>query len=246
MSTWLQRQRIAGWLGLAGGILGVLAGLIQATVGSGIPDWSGGKANPVALGLLTIGLSVIGVLCALVLQRNPGVAPERRIAAAVGLLVPGALCFTTVGMLWYLPGVLMVTASVYAVLAGDPVRTRHIVTTTWLRVLISILGACEVLMAVSAGPMMTIAVGIIGGLALMTAPWIKGVAVPAVLLLIGTLPFVVIAWWSVAAPLLAVVALGIGLASFRSAHRLDKARAGPVSLSGDRTTSAAAAPRGRS
>jgi hypothetical protein len=222
MITWQRRRRIAGRLGLCGGILGILAGLTQTTLGSRIPGWTGHKDSPVALGLLTIGLSVIGLLCALLLRRRPELSPARRIAAGVGFFVPGGLCFSTAGTLWYLPGVLLLGASGYTMLAGDPVRTRQIVMRTWLHLLISVLGAFEVLMAVSAGPVATIGVGVVGGLALMSAPWIRGLAIPAVLLLIGTIPFAIITWWTVASPLLAALALGIGLVLLRTGHRRER------------------------
>jgi hypothetical protein len=213
------RQRLAARLGLVGGALGAVAGLVQLSVGSRIPEVTGAKASPVALGSLTVVLSIVGMLSAVLLQRHPGIGPGRRIAAAVGLLVPGALCFSTVGTLWYVPGVLLVAAAVYATLAGDPAQTRKIFVGTWLHVLISVLGAFEVLMAVSAGPAATVAVGLIGGLALMTAPWPASRAIRLVLLLIGTVPFAVLIWWSVAGPLLAVVALGIGVATLRRRPR---------------------------
>ncbi|MET3803017.1 MFS family permease [Nakamurella sp. UYEF19] len=222
MMTWRGRQRIAGWLGLCGGILGILAGLAQTTLGSRIPEWTGHKASLVALGLLTVGLSVIGVLCALLLLRHPELTPQRRIAVAVGLFVAGGLCFSTAGILWYLPGVLLLGASGYAVLAGDPLRTRQIVMHTWLHLLISVLGAFEVLMAVSAGPVAAIVVGVVGGLALMTAPWIQGLAVPGVLQLIGTVPFAILTWWTVASPLLAVLALGMGVVLLRTGRRRER------------------------
>jgi hypothetical protein len=40
------------------GVLGILAGTVQATFGTRIPDWSGAKAEPVGLGVLTIALSL--------------------------------------------------------------------------------------------------------------------------------------------------------------------------------------------
>lgn len=90
----------------------------------------------------------------------------------------------------------------------------------WLRTLISVLGAFELLMAVSAGPPVTIAVGVAGGLVLMAAPWMPAPGVPAlrlraVLLVVGTLPFAILTWWSLASPLLAVLAFIIGLAALR-------------------------------
>jgi hypothetical protein len=66
-------------------------------------------------------------------------------------------------------------------------------------------------MAVSAGEPAIVAVGNLGGLALLVAPWTPRVRLRAVLLLIGTLPFAVLTWWSLVSPLLAVVALVLGL-----------------------------------
>ena len=216
MNRWRQNQHVAAVVGLIGGALGIVAGIIQATVGSHIPNWSGHKADPVALGVLTISLSVISVLSAMILRRNVTAAPGRRLAAAAGLLIPGSLCFSTGGTLWYLPGLLLFTGGVYAVIAGDAQRTREVVVTKWWHLLVSVLGAFELLMAVSAGPALTIAVGMLGGAALVTAPWRPTWRIRSMLLVIGTLPFAVLTWWSVAAPVLAVLALAIGLTTLRT------------------------------
>ncbi|MEO5832871.1 MAG: hypothetical protein ABJA16_06855 [Nakamurella sp.] len=241
MNAWGQRRRMAGWLGLVGGILGVMVGLIQATIGGRMPEWTGNKADPTALGLLTMVLSSISVLSACGLLQRKTITPAWRLAAAIGLLVPGSLCFSTAGALWYLPGAILFTGGVYAIIAGGAARTRQVLSTAWLRSLTSVLGAFEVLMAVSAGPVVTVAVGTIGGLALMAAPWIGGSAVPIAALLIGTVPFALITWWSVATPVLALLALGFGLTSFRSAQRANRVAATPISDSDHATAAAAVA-----
>ena len=41
---------LAGRLGAIGGMVGITAGLTQATIGGRIPHWTGNKAHPVALG----------------------------------------------------------------------------------------------------------------------------------------------------------------------------------------------------
>lgn len=158
MNKWSRNRHIAAVLGLIGGSLGVMVGLIQAILGARIPNWTGHKADPLALGLLTILVSVVSVLCALTLRIKPAPTPPRRLAAAVGLLVPGSLCFSTAGVLWYLPGAVLFAAGVYAVAGGQAHRTRQIIAMTWLPVLVSVLGGFEILMAVSAGPTTTIAV----------------------------------------------------------------------------------------
>ena len=45
MSRAADRHRPAAMLGLAGSVLGVVAGVVQATVGSRIPEWTGGRRH---------------------------------------------------------------------------------------------------------------------------------------------------------------------------------------------------------
>lgn len=208
-------QRIAAVVGTIGGALGILVGIIQATLGTRIPTWTGNKADPVALGILTVVLSAVSLLSALALRRQPSMTPGGRLAAAAGLLIPGSLCFSTGGALWYLPGALLFTGGVYAVIAGDARRTREAVASTWTHLLVSVLGAFLLLMAVTAGPTVTIAVGVVSGLALMAAPWLPTSQTRWALLLVGTVPFAILTWWSVATPVVAVVAVAIGLVTFR-------------------------------
>ena len=59
MTNRAPQHKLAAILGSAGSVLGIFAGAVQATIGSQIPDWTGAKAAPVPLGLLTIGLSVL-------------------------------------------------------------------------------------------------------------------------------------------------------------------------------------------
>lgn len=92
----------------------------------------------------------------------------------------------------------------------------HGVARNWSRILLSVLGVCELLLAVGARPVLTTVVGIVGGLALAGVPWVLSHSrVGAVLLLIGAVPFAVLTWWTLVTPLLAVLALGIGIALLR-------------------------------
>jgi hypothetical protein len=77
-----------------------------------------------------------------------------------------------------------------------------------MRLLVSLLGAFEVLMAVGAGSALTRVVGIVGGLALAAAPWALGRAkgVAFVLLVVGTVPFAALTATSLVPPVLAFVA----------------------------------------
>jgi len=215
---------LAAILGIAGGALGVMAGVIQATLGPRIPDWTGAKADPVALGLLTVMLSLIALGGSITLRAPAGLSASRRLIVAVGLLVPGALCFSTVGRLWFVPGTLLLIAFGLVAVTGGTTELRTVLRANWTRGLVSVLGATEILMAVSAAPITTALIGIAGGCALMAAPWVGGRAsiVRIPLLLIGTLPFAALTWWSLASPLVAIVALTMGFTlpdATRAIHR---------------------------
>jgi hypothetical protein len=205
------RRRLAGTLGLTGGGLGIAAGIIQAVAGSRIPAWAGGKASPVPLGLLTIVLSAVALACGLGLLAKRA-SPGRCAALAAGLVIPAGICFTTVGMLWYLPGTLLLAATVIAVLAGPPAGVVAAVRHNWLRVLVSVLGGYEILLAPGAGAA-TAVLGLTGGLVVIAAPWAgrRSPALGAVLLAVGTMPFALVMWWSLIAPAAALLALAIGL-----------------------------------
>jgi hypothetical protein len=197
-----RRHQVASRLGLTGALIGVAAGLTQATVGDSIPQWSGAKQSPVALGVLTVTLSLIAALAA-VRQHRGDLSTGARAACALGLLGPGLLCLTTVGRLWYLPAVLLLVAGALtidswrdtaATLAGD-----------WWRILLSTLGGCQLLMSAGAAPAPAVA-GAVGGASLVAAAWLK----PRprwrfwVLVVTGTLPFAALAWTSIV-PLLVTV-----------------------------------------
>lgn len=203
-------QRPAVVLGLVGGRLGVVAGLVQLTVGAQIPSWSGHKSNPVGLCVLTIVLSTVALLAVLVLVRRASVTLGQRIAIIIGVTVPAALCFSTVGALWYIPGALLVSASALLMTGVDPRPTRQLVIDRWPQVLIGGLGACVLLMAVSVVPLL---VGVVGGLALAAAPWVPSAVARMVLLLAGSVPFAILTWQSLVTPLLAVLAIAVGIAS---------------------------------
>ena len=223
-SAAVARQHLAAGLGLAGGILGLLAGVTQSTGGSRIPSWTGAKDSPVALGLVTVLLSLAALGAAMVLRAPTPPTPRRRTAAALGLLVPAGVCFTTVGRLWIVPGVLLLLAFAFVLTAGRTAELRPVLNAYWTHGLLSLLGAFEILMGAAARPAAVSAVGIIGGVALAAAPWLtvrggSGMR-SGLLLLIGTLPFAVLTWWSVASPLLGLVALVLGFTLIRGTRRV--------------------------
>ena len=105
---------VAAWAGV---VLGVCAGIVQLTYGSSIPDWTGNKRDTVGLGLATIALSLVAGVALWQLLRTSVL--WRRIACGVVALACAVVCFTTVGALWYVPGPVLIVATVAGFLQGD-------------------------------------------------------------------------------------------------------------------------------
>lgn len=206
----LKCQHVAQWLGIAAATLGIIAGMLQTTVGAQIPDWSGNKYNPFALGLLTIVLSLVALAGAIVLGRTP-ISTPRRLLAAVALLITGLLCFTTVGILWYLPGALMLAASVLAFSAGAPQETRRFVAAHWIAGAISVAGLLQLMLALGTGVLWIAAIGVVGSIAVVVAPWRASRLARTLWLVVGTVPFAVLTWWSIVSALVALIAIGLGV-----------------------------------
>jgi hypothetical protein len=216
-----QLANVAGRLAAIGGLVGIAAGVTQATIGSRIPDWSGNKAHPVALGFLTIALSA-GVLVAARAVRAAKVARDELLSAmTLWLVVVAAVCSTTVGRLWAIPAALLLVAAGLTLAACGWQRFRSVVATNWLRGLVGVLGALELLMAVSAGPATTVAAGILAGGALIAAAVFgrPDRQVMVGVLVAATTPFAALTWWSLITPLLTAVALVIGIAAGRSSSQ---------------------------
>lgn len=97
--------------GILGSALGILAGLIELSIGAQIRPWIGNKENPTALGLVTLLLSGLA-LGAIISARNIDMPTnDKKLAIFLGVFLPSVICFTTVGRLWYLPGPLMIVAA---------------------------------------------------------------------------------------------------------------------------------------
>ncbi|MGW6276156.1 hypothetical protein [Kribbella sp. NPDC055071] len=238
----MRRRRLATRLGLTGAGLGILAGLVQAVAGYGIPEWTGDKLANGALGLLTVALSALAGLAAL-RQRDPRLSVLSRAACSLGMIVPGLLGLTTVGRLGYVPAVLLTAAGLLAVERWR--ATRHALAAGWDRVLLCALGACELLM-VASGPGALMVVGGTGGVALIAAACRRAVArhTFAGLVAFGTVPLAIFGRTAVVPILLAVLAWLIALPMTRRDGPTDMAH-GPSSAhttrsaqtsSGGRTT----------
>jgi hypothetical protein len=193
------RRRVAAGLGLAGGGLLVAAGIVQATLGTVIPDWTGDKLAPVALGLLTVGLGVIALVSARCLRTGSALW-------ALGLVGPGLLSLSTVGRLAWLPAAVLIVATGFAAADGGRDALR-VLRAEPVRVLLTVLAATELLMAAGAAPVPMV-VGALGGLALLAATWLRRLPRgPRIgLALLGVLPFAGVGWTALVPVLLALVA----------------------------------------
>jgi len=79
----------------------------------------------------------------------------------------------------------------------------------WLRCLLVLLGAAEVLMVAGAAPIL-LAVGVVGGIALLAAAALTRFRVLLVTLVVmGTVPFAALGWTAVVPVLLLLTAVGV-------------------------------------
>lgn len=215
--------RVAAWLGVVGATLGLIAGLVELTAGAEIRSWVGDKNDTTRLGLATILLALIALTAALALLTGRAVSPQRRLAVAAGLLVPGLICFTTVGRLWYLPGVLLVGAGV--LVAADLRRETHTLAASlernWTVLLTATLAVFYVFLGATALGLAG-ALGVAGGLlvlALLVARDRRPAKLAVPLLLLAAIPFAALTWWSVATPLIGILLIAIGISALKRQPR---------------------------
>lgn len=211
--------RFAAWLGLVGGTLGLIAGLVELAAGAEIRSWVGDKNDTTRLGLATILLAAVALNAALALLTGRAVSPQRRLAVSAGLLVPGLICFTTVGRLWYLPGALLVGAGV--LVAADLRSETHGLAASldrnWTALLAAVLAAFYVFLGATALGLAG-ALGIAGGLLVLGLLVARDrtpakLAIP--LMLVAAVPFAALTWWSVATPLIGILLIAIGIPALK-------------------------------
>ena len=140
-----------------------------------------------------------------------------RAACGLGLIGPGLLCLSTVGRLWYLPAVLLVVAGALTIHSWRD--TASALSENWHRVLLSLLGGFEVLMAAGASPALLV-IGGIGGIMLIVAAWLRTARRNIVigLVTVGIVPFAALGWTAVVPVLVAVLAAGLTALVVRDAR----------------------------
>lgn len=115
-----EARLVARFAGVPGAVLGVCAGIVQLAYGSSIPDWTGNKMDTTGLGLATIGLSIVAGAAIWRLLRTSDV--RWQIALAIVSVACAVVCFTTVGRLWYVPGPLLILATVLGLCSSRRLR----------------------------------------------------------------------------------------------------------------------------
>lgn len=115
-------KKLAIKLGIWGATLGMLDGLVELSIGSQIRPWIGDKENPVILGIITVVLSSVAFMAMLLTSKWNASSQNEKLTIFLGILFPAAICFTTVGRLWYLPGSLLLAS---AALLANEFRMTH-------------------------------------------------------------------------------------------------------------------------
>jgi hypothetical protein len=200
-----------------GAALGLLAGIVELTVGPQIRPWVGDKLDTTRLGLATITLSLIALAAAITCLRRHPAGTGRNLVVFVGLLAPGLIGFTTVGRLWYAPGALLVLASavIFNELRTEARDVGSTLSAHWLAGLTAVLAAFFILLGTTALGLAG-ALGILGGVAILATLVASGRLSHRIRLLVlcsAAVPFAALTWWSVVTPLLALLLILIGTLS---------------------------------
>jgi hypothetical protein len=212
-------SRLGARFSLAGASLGIVAGLAELTLGPHIRSWVGNKQDTTRLGLATITLSAIALLAAVTWLRRRDASTGTRLLIVVGLIVPGAICFTTVGRAWYLPGALLLfaTAKAAADLRVDAHEAIETISRNWPATLTVALAAVYIFLGATALGLAGV-LGVLGGAAILAAIVLAS-RIPArakpLVLLAAVLPFAALTWWSIVTPLLAILVVAIGWPALR-------------------------------
>jgi hypothetical protein len=123
-------NKLAIRLGSWGAALGMLAGIVELSVGVHIRPWIGNKENPFVLGLVTLLLSGLAWITVRTAQNHVPQNADGKLATIFGVLLPAGICFTTVGMLWYLPGILL-SVSAFLLMADFWLDHPHTASHPW-------------------------------------------------------------------------------------------------------------------
>lgn len=212
--------RLGAYLATMGASLGIVAGLVGLTLGPHIRSWVGSKQDTTRLGLATITLSAIALLSAVTWLQRREPSPGTRLLIVAGLIVPGVICFTTVGRAWYVPGALLVVAAATA--ASELREVVETISRHWLDALTGVLGAFYIFLGATALGLAGM-LGIGGGITILAIVALSSripTRVASLVLVTAAVPFAVLTWWSIVTPLLAIVVVATGSFALRRSARL--------------------------
>lgn len=195
--------------GFVAALLGAAAGSAEILVGTA--PWLGSKNDPTTLGIVTVLLAL--VIGAAALASGRAATTPRLLAVATAMLVPALLGLTTVGAAWLPAGAAAALAGIAALRrTGGLLQVRDALSAQWPAILLG--GLALIYLAIG-----IIARGQAGASAILAALAVAGVLplrrrsrlLAAASLVTGVLPVTILTWWSVVAPLTAVLSLVLGL-----------------------------------
>jgi len=196
--------------------------LTRSSITPGPSFLSGNKLNPAPLGFATVVLSAVALAGAVQWERHGGREGDRRLATVLAFLIPAGVCFTTIGRLWYLPGVLLLVAAILVLAASTRNELAHAVSPEhWVNGLVALLAGYYLFLGGDALPHAAGVLGILGALAI----WAALIAtrsshrVGRLLLLAGALPFAAATWWSIVTPIMAVLIITLGARAIQPSRR---------------------------
>ncbi len=202
-------------VGLTAAAFTATAGLIELVGGSNA--WTGDKNQPFTLGILTVILAAIMAAAGLMARRD--LTSASGLAAAAAIAIPGLITLTTAGLLAIPGAVLGVVAAGFSVAdARSRGPLQPVISRAWPTALIGILAVVYLAFGVVAGAIGIL--GILGATATVGALVLKqrSAVQAATLLVVGVVPFAVVAWWSVVIPATALLILAIGLPRILASH----------------------------
>lgn len=203
------RDQIIARSGLGAALLGTAAGFTEVVVGTA--PWLGNKNEPTTLGLVTVLLAF--VIGAAGWAWRWATTTPRALAVAAAMLAPALLGVTTAGAAWLPAGAAAVLGGIAALRYGvQPHLVRPALSERWPSILLGCLALIYLTLGITAGGL-TGVLAIAGSIAIGAALSLRHRfrATAASVLIVGALPFGVVAWWSIAPPLSAVLVLVVGL-----------------------------------
>lgn len=92
-------------------ILGIMLGSAESVFGDRILTFIGNKNSYVLLGFITMILNSVILITVLYTKTHTSLNNDQKLGVILGIILPAGICFTTIGMLWYIPGTLLILSA---------------------------------------------------------------------------------------------------------------------------------------